>query len=385
MNNRIVSSIFFAFVLLVGWPANAQIFDIDGNEELEAPADGLQVLRHLFGFSSSSLTVAAIANGAQQTNRDSEVKEATSMPPNKGADQEKEKLMKEQVAPKAVTPILGEIVHYREFPSEHVRPRPVDVWLPEGYDSTSSDRYPVIYMHDGQMMFHVSTSPYAGMDLFWDVDKAITRLAGDGEIRPAIVVSVWMADWAKGARGAEYMPQKPVTDKVWQRMKEIGGSFAVEDGGETMGSDSYLKFLVDELKPFIDQTYATQSDRDNTFIAGSSMGGLISAYAIAEYPNVFGGAACMSSHWNIGEGAILQWFTQHWPSSGAHRVYFDYGTEGFDAHYEPYQKQMDAVMRQHGYTSGEDWITLRFDGADHSPRAWRERLHIPLKFLLGQP
>ena len=194
-----------------------------------------------------------------------------------------------------------------------------------------------------------------------------------------------MSDWAKAEIGAEYMPQKPVIGKVWQRMKEIGGSFAVEDGGETIVSDNYLKFLVDELKPFIDETYATQSDRDNTFLAGSSMGGLISAYAIAEYPDVFGGAACMSSHWNVGEGAVVQWLTQHWPSSGAHRVYFDYGTEGFDAHYEPYQKQMDAVMRQRGYTSGEDWITLRFDGADHSPSAWRERLHIPLIFLLGQP
>ena len=84
--------------------------------------------------------------------------------------------------------------------------------MPEDYDAGSADRYPVIYMHDGQLMFHQSHSPYAGMDLFWDVDKAITRLASADEIRPAIVVSVWMADWANGARGAEYMPQKPVTD-----------------------------------------------------------------------------------------------------------------------------------------------------------------------------
>ncbi len=346
----------------------------------------LMCMTVLVGVGEATIVAAASAPASKdiQTKPDSGVKETTSMPKN-NADQKRGRLLKEQIAQRAMTPIQGEIVHYQEFPSKHVRPRPVDVWLPEGYDSASSDRYPVIYMHDGQMMFHLSTSPYAGMDLFWDVDKAITRLAGEDEIRPAIVVSVWMADWAKGARGAEYMPQKPVTDEVWQRMKEIGESFAVEDGGETMGSDNYLKFLVDELKPFIDETYPTQSDRDNTFVAGSSMGGLISAYAIAEYPDVFGGAACMSSAWNIGDGAVVQWLTQHWPSAGAHRVYFDYGTEGLDAHYEPYQKQMDKVMRQHGYTSGEDWVTLRFDGADHSPRAWRERLHTPLKFLLGWP
>jgi predicted alpha/beta superfamily hydrolase len=320
---------------------------------------------------------------SKYTKSDSKVKETSSKHMN-DADVAKEEALKAQIASKPVTPIDGSIVHYEEFPSQHIRPRPVDVWLPEGYDANASDRYPVIYMHDGQMMFHVSTSPFAGMDVFWDVDKAITRLVREDEIRPAIVVSVWMADWTKGARGAEYMPQKPVTDETWQLMKERGQSFAVEEGGEVIGSDNYLKFLVEELKPFIDETYATQSDRGNTFVMGSSMGGLISAYAIAEYPDTFGGAACMSSHWIIGDGVVVQWLNNHWPSAGAHRVYFDHGTETFDATYEPYQKQMDEVMRRHGYTDGDDWTTLRFDGADHSPRAWRERLHVPLKFLLGR-
>jgi len=289
------------------------------------------------------------------------------------------------VSKRAQTPIDGSIVSYQAFPFDLVRPRPVDVWFRPGYDPASSDRYPVIHMHDGQFLFHVSHSPFAGTDLFWDVDKAITRLVRDGEIRPAIVVSVWMSDWTKGARGAEYMPQKPVTNEVWQLMQEKGGNFSVEEGGDEMSSNNYLEFLVDEFKPFIDEAYATQSDRDNTFVIGSSMGGLISAYAIAEYPDVFGAAACMSSNWPIADGVVVQWLNNHWPSAGAHRVYFDYGTETLDAAYEPYQQQMDEVMRQHGYQAGEDWITHRFDGADHSPRAWRERLHIPLKFLLGTP
>ena len=279
--------------------------------------------------------------------------------------------------------IRGTLVHHQAFPSGFIRARPVDVWLPEGYDPDSSDRYPVIYMHDGQFLFDHATSPYSGMDFFWDVDKTMSRLIDDGEIKAAIVVSVWMADWAKGARGAEYMPQKAVTDEVWQLMKEQGNSFAVEPGGETMSSDNYLRFLVHELKPFIDEHYLTISDHANTFVMGSSMGGLISAYAVSEYPEVFGGAACLSTHWVIGDGAVVQWLAHHWPAAGTHRLYFDHGTETFDASYEPYQQQMDEVMRQHQYTFGEDWITRRFEGADHSPRAWRERLHIPLTFLLG--
>ena len=133
-----------------------------------------------------------------------------------------------------------------------------------------------------------------------------------------------------------------ITDEVLQLMKETGQSFATEAGGEEMTADNYLKFLVDELKPFIDETYPTQSDRDNTFVIGSSMGGLISAYAIAEYPDVFGGAACMSTHWPVGDGVVVQWLNDHLPSAGTHRVYFDHGTETFDAEYEPYQQQMDA-------------------------------------------
>ena len=278
----------------------------------------------------------------------------------------------------------GTIVHYEEFPSELIRVRPVNVWLPDGYDPESGDRYPVIYMHDGQMMFDHETSPYAGWDVFWDVDKAMMRLVREGEIRPAIVVAIWMASWTKGARGAEYMPQKAVTDEVWQSMKD-NGLFAVEEGGQEMTADNYLKFIVHELKPFIDETYRTQPSRDDTFVVGSSMGGLISAYAVAEYPEVFGGAACLSSDWTHGDGAVVRWLRSHLPSAGAHRIYFDHGTETYDANYGPFQQKMDEVMRQHGYTADDDWVTLRFEGADHSPKAWRERLHIPLKFLLGKP
>jgi len=297
--------------------------------------------------------------------------------------EDKEEFRMNMVTGKLAAPLEGNLISYREFPSNLIRPRHVDVWLPEGYDSASSDRYPVIYMHDGQFNFHQSSSPFAGMDMFWDVDKAITRLVLNNEIRPAIVVSVWMSHWLKGARGAEYMPQKPVTDEVWQLMKKEGNNFSVEEGGDEISSDNYLKFIVTELKPFIDETYPTQSDRNNTFLVGSSMGGLISAYAIAEYPDVFGGAACMSTDWTIGEGTVAQWFNNHWPAPGTNRIYFDYGTETMDAYYEPYQMQMDAVMRKYGYTEGEDWVTRRFEGADHTPKSWNARLHIPLKFLLG--
>ena len=279
----------------------------------------------------------------------------------------------------------GTLVHYPSFSSDLVEPRPVDVWLPDGYEESDSP-YPVIYMHDGQFMFDRPTSPYASTwertkgliygGVFWNVDETMARLIAKKQIRPTIVVSVWNLPNVK--RRTEYMPQKPVTE-------EIGRLLVAESDitREAITSDNYLRFLVSELKPFIDKTYLTKPDADNTLIMGSSMGGMISAYAVSEYPEVFGAAACLSTHWVLGEGAAVKWYKNNWPTAGNHRLYFDYGTKSIDADYEPFQKMMDAVMRQKGYRENEDWVTRRFEGASHRPKAWRERLHIPLIFLLG--
>jgi predicted alpha/beta superfamily hydrolase len=180
-------------------------------------------------------------------------------------------------------------------------------------------------------------------------------------------------------RRNEYMPQKPITREVGRLLEADKSDIKYE----RLNSDNYLKFLVEELKPYIDKTYKTNPEKDNTFTMGSSMGGMISAYAISEYPDVFGGAACMSTHWSDADGAVVKWYQNHWPEAGSNRVYFDYGTESLDAAYEPYQQLMDETMRSKGYTEGRDWVTRKFQGASHRPSAWRDRLHIPLEFLLG--
>ena len=280
----------------------------------------------------------------------------------------------------------GSFAFYEPFPSEFVTPRPVDVWLPKGYEDNPLERYPVIYMHDGQLLFDKKTSPYAKFwyrpfdwyvgGMFWEVDKKMSLLIREKQIRPAIIVSIW---FIPNRRAAEFMPQKPIT-MVETGLERIGDSDVTPDD---VISDNYLKFLTQELKPFVDKNFRTLRDRDNTFVMGSSMGGSISAYAISEYPDIFGAAACLSTDWTHGKGAEIDWYEKHWPNAGSHRIYFDYGTETWDAPFEPYQNRMDNVLREHGYIEGEDWLTRKFDGADHSSMAWRERLHIPLTFLLG--
>ena len=283
---------------------------------------------------------------------------------------------------------LGTLVHRTAFVSKYVPSRPIDVWLPPGYDATQNTRYPVIYLHDGQFNFDRPSSPYANTwsrlkywvfgGTFWDVDRAMTRLIASKEIKPAIIISIW--NLPKVQRSEEYMPQKPVTEDVDKFLQTSDSDITPN----SITSDNYLRFLVTEVKPFIDATYPTQSDRQNTLLMGSSMGGMVSAYAIAEYPDIFGGAACLSTHWNIGGGALINWYNDHWPTAGQHRLYFDYGTKSLDAGYEPYQKHVDQILKDKGYRLGEDWITRRFDGANHSPKAWRDRVHIPLTFLLAR-
>ena len=115
---------------------------------------------------------------------------------------------------------------------------------------------------------------------------------------------------------------------------------------------------------------------------GSSMGGLISAYAVMEFPHVFGGAGCVSTHWPIAGGIVEDYVATHVPAPGRHRFYFDYGTEAIDAQYEPHQQRVDAAMRARGYRPGVDMVSHRYLGAAHNEAAWRDRIEVPLVFLL---
>jgi predicted alpha/beta superfamily hydrolase len=250
------------------------------------------------------------------------------------------------------------LMHLGEFHSRHISARGVSVWFPDHVD----DRLPVIYMHDGQNLFEAERS-YGGTD--WGVDEALLGLMAHHRVAGAVVVGVWNTS----LRLREYMPSR---GRHGLR-PQSGGSL----------SDGYLRFLVEELKPAIDQNFRTLSDPGHTYTMGSSMGGLISLYALCEYPHVVGGAGCVSTHWPAGNGRVLDYMDHHLPDPGRHRLYFDYGTRTADEPYEPYQHRADQIMWSHGYRQPEDWLTMKFDGADHSEEAWRARIHLPLEFLLA--
>jgi enterochelin esterase-like enzyme len=285
--------------------------------------------------------------------------------------------------PSGLNVASGSVERVENFPSQFVPHRNIDVWLPEAYPSAG--KYQVLYMHDGQMLFDAETT---WNKQEWGVDETMQRLINEDSIPATIVVGIWNS----GAnRHGEYFPQKPYLEIS----EEIRNAHMRENEkrndlfSNTVFSDAYLKFLVEELKPFIDRKYKTRPERDATFIAGSSMGGLISWYAVSEYPEVFGGAAAISTHWPGNGGAennpvpqlFLEYLEQNLPAPGTHKFYFDYGTETLDAVYEPYQLKVDDLMRKLGY-SEQNRITRKFEGADHSENSWKERLAIPMKFLL---
>lgn len=281
----------------------------------------------------------------------------------------------------------GTLKRHESFYSHYITARHIDVWLPEGYSVTR--KYSVIYMHDGQMLFDSATT---WNKQTWDADDVITKLLQENKINDVIVVGIWNGGTT---RHTDYFPQKPFESLILEQKEKIftaaranGNSVFNE---QKINSDNYLKFLVKELKPFIDKNYSTYKDRSHTFIAGSSMGGLISMYAICEYPKVFGGAACMSTHWpgifsmegNPIPDAFINYLKTKLPDPKKHKIYFDYGTATLDALYPPLQQKADEVMKEKGFT-GKNWITKEFPGEDHSEKAWHKRLHIPLTFLLGK-
>jgi len=266
----------------------------------------------------------------------------------------------------------GNIDRYPAFSSRYVIPRTVDVWHPLNNRADSAIRYPVLYLHDGQNLFDPALS-FIGVD--WGMGEAMTRLMAETGSNGVIMVGLWNTP----LRLREYLPQRPFSTLPGQKLRQ---DLMERIGGESL-ADNYLRFIVHELKPFIDARYPTLPDVANTFIMGSSMGGLISLYALTEYPAIFSGAAGLSTHWPIGGEMLVDAMGAALPKAGHHRLYFDFGTETLDAEYEPYQRRMDQWLQIAGYTSGQDWLSCKFAGAEHSERAWRVRVSLPLRFLLG--
>lgn len=269
----------------------------------------------------------------------------------------------------------GSIEFYPQFKSQYMSARNVTVWLPDGY--RPGEPCDVLYMHDGQMLFDAG-STWNHQE--WMVDEVLGRLINEGKTRRCIVVGIDNSP----ERLNDYFPTKCYNF--------VPGDKRGEADATSSKGDEYLKMLVNEVKPFIDNHYHPLTGREHTFVMGSSMGGLISLYALCEYPQVFGGAVCMSTHVSMqffnpsfDSDAWAQGFRDyvksHLATPNSALIYMDRGTVELDGTYKPAQDLMDATLRGLGWD--EKHFTSRvFEGHKHMETFWAERLDQPLLFIL---
>ena len=271
----------------------------------------------------------------------------------------------------------GTLERFEEFKSQFIPARDIAVWLPDGYEM--GEPCDVLYMHDGNMLFDATTT---WNHQEWRVDEVMDSLIKADAIRRCIVVGIYNTK----DRLNEYFP-----DKTWHHVADEHRQKT--DTAEFHG-DEYLRFIVEELKPFIDEHYKPLTSREHTFMMGSSMGGLISLYALCEYPHVFGGIACLSTHLSMAHlengiddeawpAAFREYVALSLPEANDALIYLDHGTKDFDADYGPYQKLLDEAVVAKGWDP-QHYMSRIYEGDGHNEVCWSNRLDQPLRFLLGK-
>lgn len=260
----------------------------------------------------------------------------------------------------------------------------VTVWLPPGYDREPRRRYPVLYMHDGQNAFFPKRSNF---NKVWAADKAALSLINARKVAPFMIVAV---DHPGAPRFLRYFPTRVVSPSFRQGIEGFAKG--------KLAGDGYLSFLAETLKPRIDKKYRTRPQPRFTAVAGSSMGGLISLYALTERADVFGKAAAVSTHSPLidpdllakqpvmAEGVKADWrryLSTRLGAPGGRRLWMDHGTETLDASYAPYQAVLNEGVAAAGWTRGKDFETRVFKGTAHEENAWAARLPEVLGWLLA--
>lgn len=220
------------------------------------------------------------------------------------------------------------------------------VYLPAGYGEKKGVRYPVIYMFDGHNLF---TDEEATFGKCWGMEEYLDRT------KTQMIIAAVECNHEGDMRLSEYSPIS----------FDFHGRHVVGRGKK------YMDWLVGEFKPFIDETYLTLSDRTNTFIAGSSMGGLMTLYALAKYNKYFcGGAALSPSLW-VGGGDIPPFI-----SSGSYgkncTVFTDYGAKEFANH--PKQREKFAKAFETLCNKGVNVTARVVPNGTHSEASWEKEI-----------
>lgn len=248
--------------------------------------------------------------------------------------------------------VVGNVRVLPDFASPQLgNERDLLVYLPPSYQ-TSEQRYPVLYMHDGQNLFDNATS-YVGE---WRVDETMEKLSAEGI--EAIVVGIPNSG---EQRIAEYNPYSD---------PRLGAGVG----------EKYLDFIVETIKPLIDTSFRTLPERDHTAILGSSLGGLISLYAFFHYGEVFGKTGVMSPSLWLAGGATFG-YVQKAPKV-AGKIYLDVGDREAGGRMRDSARRMWHLLQKRGYREGRDLLYVEEKDGVHNEEHWAARLPHALRFLL---
>ena len=257
---------------------------------------------------------------------------------------------------------MGHVHIIRDFASPHEGfTRTVRIYTPDGYDHAPHHRFPVLYMHDGQNVF---AHPESALFDTWCANLALEHMVGEGRMEPWIIVGI---DSGPG-RVEEYSPWDEPRGNVRAR-------------GET-----YARFVVETLKPYIDGAYRTRQGPEWTAVMGSSLGGLMSLYLGWKYPEVFGRIGALSPSVMWSEYRLFQHWTAHtrrWT-----RIYLDAGASewidpgGVPLPYAEATREFYLHLKRLGYADHELFLVLEPGGLHHE-RDWQRRLPLAMHWLLG--
>ncbi len=255
--------------------------------------------------------------------------------------------------------LTGNIKRHAAFPSKILRNRrDVLVYLPRGYRRFSRWRYPVLYLQDGQNVFDAATS-FFGVE--WGVDETAQRLIRKNLIEPLIIVAV--ANTGEH-RIHEYAPTRGVIEA--KRKKRSKGL-----------ARNYGRFLIEELKPFIDTRYRTKPEAEFTGLGGSSLGALLTLSLGLWFPNVFTRLIVMSpSIW--WDDCVIYKMVEELDKKLPLKIWLDTGTR------EPGWERTRGLLNrliEKGWRLGDDLSYTEIEGGDHSEGAWAVRVAPALRFL----
>jgi hypothetical protein len=251
--------------------------------------------------------------------------------------------------------------------------RIIDYWAP------SSPTDSLLIAHDGQNVFDGKTSTHRRKT--WEIGQSVNRLSRERGITAPAVIAIWNGN----------TPADP-----WARLKELAPEKVLRNGVPVIVSDvipvtvdqlygdRYLDEIFSQYVPTIAEHLGISPSPEKTAMIGSSMGGLSTLYALANYGEKFHTALALSTHWSLGGMPLVEALIDELPAHGKHNIYMSRGTKGLDADYEPFQIHADSLMRGKGYRTDQNFLTRVHARTGHNEKSWASYIDEPINFWLSR-